>query len=698
MEYSLLRLSSLLCCCKLFIAALFFSQTAAADDPVPDLNAQIVTEKGDPIPFRPFTLDEVCKEYTASGSCQTRYQPGERVRLATEKIIDGVRREVVLFQGTAEEYVAMLNDKEKYFNALGRSLRTEGDEILRRHIPVDVRKLRTQLLEAIKAKAQEVLPRVKDPLVGGACPSLPEFSNDINNQTIQTDDGDQLKVGDVAGRLRDSQAVLCALGYNAFEGLNLNNIPNAKEFLRQAIIRRDRLLEELGLSKYMGLFNLASFASLKSFQEIVQVVEEIAQAREVPGPEALKDKVQKLGAELPASIRIPPLPSIPAPTPPRKINLQIKKRKEWPGFNVGTRSLVAIGSSAYLEVRGDEKREQVAAEGKGSVYLLSNEINVVYGYGAFYAGPDKVEANMKLAAFGFDLFPPIQATASARWVKEERTALGFRREVGYSQTFMIGPIPVAVKIGTRAGMGLGYKIGLETTQIIAEITPRTFAEGFAEAGIGVAGFLSAGAGASLTILDLSLPLSGSSGFRFDEVGYPFLRLDIGAKVRIVYLDGRVYAYVEYPVPDWGLPPWEIKKDSLTIFSWQGNRMEHSIMSWGMDIGRAGVISRGDLVDQTDREEAAALSQAVLLGQKQQELAKYEQRVWQHTRDTFSGVLQDLGSPANRELAVVDRAACLYRQQYAQNLKTFAETVAAIAVPGSRTLPSQPPPEVCGGGG
>ena len=654
-------------------------------DIVPDLNrfrAQLfssmraggLVSQGLPaIPFKAFNLQEVCKEYSGE-NCVARYLPNEAVRIVRSVVIDGITSEKIIFQGTGSGYVDYLNDKEKYFNQLGRSLREEVTDFITQKVPVDLDGLRTQLLNTIKANAGEVLEFVL-PAVE-LCTLIPELP--LAQVSFQTDDGSLIAAEQIRGKINDSQRILCALGYDALKDMDFSFVGDAKSLLSLAIESQNKIIVRMGLSRYMDVFNLTSFENLKGFGAIVDIVNDIISGKEIPGPAQVKAAADAINAILPDAINIPSLPVIPSPTPPQRIKLAMKKRKEWPGFNAGNRSLVAIGSSAYVEIDGDERRQLMKAEGKASVYLLGNELNVVYGYGDFYAGPDKVATYLRLTAFGMNLFPPIDESVSVKWVKEDPAALKFDRDVGYSQTFMIGPIPIAIKVGVNVGIGLGYKVGLETTQVIAEVRPAAHALGYAQAGIGFAGFLSAGAGAEITVMNLSVPLSASLGVRFDEVGFPFMALNINADVSIRYLDGRIYAYVEYPVPDCCFPPWTIKKEIIDIYRFAGFGVSHKIMNWGIEIGRQGAVLRGDLVDQSDREETAQLQQAIRIDERRREMAKYQEVVQKKTRETFEGILSDLGSQANQEALVQEKVVCLYRQQYANNLKSLVDSVALVS--------------------
>jgi hypothetical protein len=656
------------------LALLFMipSLNAQAADKVEisDLQKRVVDEVRDARKYIPFQLDEICK--VADGkSCKEKYRADEWIAYKRTIEREGKKLDQILFQGTASQYVDFLNEKEQELTRKGFSLRDDAVEIVTSQLPTDILQLREQLLAELRVKAGDVIGSlVRDPIPESQCPTLPDLDLKVfGGQPLNVGTARPLPVDQIVGKMNETQRVLCALGYNMLDGMDLSFIPDPRSFLNEVMQKRDKVLNDLGLPKYLSIFQYTEFRKLQEIGDIAKDIERRIQNKQLPSPEELQAALDKLDIRLPEIDRIPNIPNIPAPTAPKRMDLKQKKRKDWPGFSFGDKSVIAAESNAYLEINGTDRKQEMVAEGKASGYVFSHEINILGGYGYAYVGPDKVSIKLKLAALGKDIFPPLDESASVKWVKENPKAFNWHFEEGYSQTFMIGPIPVAVAAGVFADLGIGYRVGLETTQLTAQIRPFANAGGYARAGVGIAGLLSAGAGAELVVLGLNVPLGADLGLRFDEVGYPFLGLDINADLTLEYLNGRIYAYVEFPIPAFALPPWEIKKETLTLFKFPGQRLSHKIMNWGMEISRFGVKTRGDLVDQSDREEAAALNQAVLADVRNLELGKYEQKVFDRSRAVFEGVLTDLKSENNlrsyerlEKLKIID-----------QNLTTFMDT-------------------------
>ena len=643
-----------------------------------NLGDRIVKTALGPRAFIPFTLSEVCKVAGANG-CSSLYAADEWVDIKKEELDAlGQKQVKVLFQGTATQYLAFLNDKEKYLTAQGHSMRDQAEEFLTQTLPTDVLQLREQLLAELRIKGAEILDQLRPAIPADQCPMIPELDlSSFSAGGIEVGAVKPLPIQDVVKKLNESQRILCALGFNAFEGLDFSFVSDPKALLGQALQARDALLSKLGLSSFLSAFQLGDFKDLSTYLDVAKDIEKIVTGKEFPGPEQLQATLNKLDIRLPELENIPNIPNIPSPVAPKRMDLKLKKRKDWPGFNFGNKSLLAAEANAFLEINGSDKQQEVRAQGKASGYIFNNEINVVGGYGYFYIGPDQVKTEVVLRALGRDVFKPIRAEGGVKWVKEDPKAFTWRFDEGFSQQFAIGPIPVYVKVGVFAGIGLGYKIGLETTQLIAEVRPYASAGGYAQAGAGIAGFLSVGAGADIVVLELSVPLSGRAGLRFDEVGYPFIALAINADVNLEYLSGRVYAFVEFPVPAFALPPWEIKKETFTIHAFRGEQVSHKIMNWGLELGRFGAKSSGDLVDSTDREEAQQLEQAILVDVRALEIGKYEQEVFRKTRETFEGILNDFRSDANAAPYRKLEETKLIQQQLEDNAAAFAENLRSL---------------------
>lgn len=660
----------------------FFATASMAQDSglvITPTSLDIIVEQKAPRPFTPFTLDEICK--TSSGTiCVEQYRPDEIVRFAEKKVVDFVVREVVYFQGPASEYVRYLNDKEQTLTNLGYSLRDEADDLQFRKIPVDVQEMRANLLKSLNTFAPQLVGIVKEPLVGEACPAVPVDYIDSIPEKFALKFKDKIEVlRDALNGLNGAQDVFCAIGYNLFESVGSDPDEEPSEFVTKVIEYKDKLIEKLGLSPYMDQLNPETFGKIKAYYEIAKDINDLIQAKQFPGPEQIYDLQAKLNKELPANLKIPEVPNIPVPVPVKPENLNVKKRKSWPGFVFGERNRVSVESGAWAEIAGNETTQAMTAAGDVTFYIFARPINALGGYGFLLASPEVNKAELTFKVLGQNVFEPMKEESRTALTKDIPDVFVYDFDKGYTQQFMIGPVPVNVKAGARAKVGLGYRAGIEMTRLIGAVVPYASAAGYAEAAVGVDGVLSGGAGAELTLLDLKMPLTGEAGYRFDEVGYPYLGLRINAEAGYEYLNGRIYAYAEYPVPRAAIPPWKIKKDSLDIFTFKGTKVKHKILSWSLDYGRQGAKLGGDLLDQADKAESDKLDQAILLEQRKQAIADLETSVNVRARDIFVGIAADLNSEAHIKAAQQSIEMQAFGNQFETNMKSIADAIAGSEI-------------------
>ena len=671
---------------KLFAAVCFLtlSRTAHAQSEdsgfvITPTSLDIIVEQKAPRTMIPFTLDELCK--TPSGTvCAEGYRPDEKVRFAETKVVDFVVRETVYFEGTATEFLRYLNDKETVLTNLGYSLRDEADNLAFRKIPVNVQEMRAGLLKALNTFAPNLIDKVKEPLIGEACPQIPaEYIDKVPEKYAEKYKEKIVLVKDALANLNGVQEGLCAIGYSMFDVIGSDPGGEPNEFVKKAIQYKDELIEKLGLSEYIDLLNEETFAKIKSYYDIAKDIDALIKAKQFPGPEQIYDLQTKLNKELPANLQIPEVPNIPVPVPTKPKNLIVKKKKSWPGFVFGQRDRISVESGAWAEIAGSETSQAMTAAGDVTFYIFARPINALGGYGYLLASPDVNKAELTFKALGQDVFPAKKEASKSTLKKDMPDLFSYNFDKAYSQQFMIGPVPVNVKAGARANVGLGYRAGLEMTRLIGAVVPRASAAAYAEGAIGVGGFLSAGAGAELTLLELSVPLTAESGYRFDEVGYPYLGLRINAEAGYEYLNGRIYAFAEYPIPRLAIPPYKVKRETLDIFTFKGAKVKHKIFSWSLDFGRQGAKLGGDLTDQLDKAESDKLDEAIILDQKKQAVADLETSINLKGRDIFIGIANDAGTEANIKASQQSKEVQAYTDQFQQNLNSIADAIAASSI-------------------
>lgn len=599
-----------------------------ADEPRVVVDIEVVR----PVEFKAFELSDLKDPETG-----LPLYPGDLVRFRVEGEI-----KLTLL---AEEYLALMNDLEQEAARQGQSLRDDGDLVL--SYLQDPRKLDVQRLQSLKLRVDGLIDKVKAAIRD--CDLLTVAQLGVNIDTslpfrdddlVEVEAGIALRAQDLVARLNEQQRTLCELGYSLFEDLEGDLSP------RRVLEARSKLLRELGISRYHAVFDWQTLQEVKSFVDMAAEVNDLLRRRELPSPERLEELRRQVNAELPPELELPPLPNIPSPSPPRRMDLALKKRKEWPGVYEGDPSRFNAHAGAFYEIRGSETAQEATAEGKAGLYVLGNEVNVLHGFGQFFAGTSEVRGKFFLRMLGQDVTDPLDVHHSLSYTKSDPRAFYREWRFEYSQSFMAGPVPVVVSAGALAEVALGYELGLALLELQGKLLPSAAGSAFVRGGVGVGGFLSAGAEGSVDILRFTPTLSGSAGVRFDSAGVPFLRLGLNSDLVMSALSGSVAAYAEYPAPRVGIPPWKRKRATHEIFRFDGLRWNQKIMNWGMEVNPFGATLTGDLLDQTDREETQALQGAIDLQQRSEALSSLEQTVAQKERDSFAHILGDLGSSAS----------------------------------------------------
>lgn len=139
-------------------------------------------------------------------------------------------------------------------------------------------------------------------------------------------------------------------------------------------------------------------------------------------------------------------------------------------------------------------------------------------------------------------------------------------DASVSTTFMIGPVPMGATVGFRGSVGAGYAFGLTPIQLEGKAIAFANAQAYGEAYIDML-LAEAGIGVELTLIDLELTTHAFAGIDFgnkiEDLG---LAVDAGIQANIKALNGRVYAFVDCA----------IDRYELQIFKWDG-------LDWTWDI-------------------------------------------------------------------------------------------------------------------
>jgi len=140
-------------------------------------------------------------------------------------------------------------------------------------------------------------------------------------------------------------------------------------------------------------------------------------------------------------------------------------------------------------------------------------------------------------------------------------------DISYGMTFMVGPIPLSVKIGTRAALGIESALLASPVRVTNDLTPKAFADVYAQAGINII-IAEAGVECRLRLVDATMTLHGMLQ-RGAEDGREFLDTEYSIYRWYAALDGNLSLYLKIYVPRWGLPPWKKKTYRNRLVGWSG---------------------------------------------------------------------------------------------------------------------------------
>ena len=622
-------------------------------DPNPNYNLEATQSK--PIPFVPFRVEEFCKHYF-NNECTAYY------RHRDEEITDKSMLTAFSSEGTHKgsqsirtigEYVDHLNAMEKIHNLSGETLRAKDhsadeEQAHAFHLPTDRERLKSQLLETLRVNTAAMLSGTLGLDPNASCPLLPvPEGNPESNRWMQTKINMKgildLPYDDVIRRFNEQQQVLCSLGLNLFADLDLNKRIRPAQLIKKIMAIRDQIIENYDLSEYSTVFSMETVTKIESAVNITKTIQDIIEAKQFPSNEQLMDLRKDLNALLPDDYDIPDIPNFGPPVPPSRRKYELKKRKDWSGFNYGKRSIVATYAQAALDITGSEDVQNFTASGSAGLYILNNPFNVIGGYAEASAGPEQVYFEVNFQSFGQKIYAPKRVEGSVRIEDSKPNAWHLPKlDKSYRQYFTVGPVPIKVTLGAYIDIGVGYEYGIYNTQVKASVIPYAKAAGYAHAEAGIPEILTIGAGFEMTIIDARIPLTAYAAIKFDEVGYPFLSLGLDGRVQYQLVNGKVYAFVKYLVPRLGLPPWKRKTSTYELFKWSGYSGDQKIMNWQLELGRNGTRLEGDLLDQTDREEEQALANAVLLDNRRRAVYEYHKTVQDKLTRIFTGILPPSG--------------------------------------------------------
>jgi hypothetical protein len=596
------------------------------------------------LPYQPFRLSDLLHPHTGQP-----VKPGEPLSISIEGKLT--------FQGHAEELLALLNDTEKYLTSIGQTLRQDGNMDIFKILANKDGALHAQMARGLKLRYEVLQDKIKTALKDCTLLQVSQLGIHVKTQLpfrpedkVELEGEISLTAQQLVDRFNEQQQLLCSLGYSLYADLS----QWGNDVVGGILSQRSHLMSHLGISKFHPAFSLQSIGKLKDYAQMGYEVGQILAAGKVPGPQTVFRLTRQINTQLPPDLQIPEIPNIPSPSLKRRTDLKLKKRKEWPGINEGNRSLFNVYANAWAEVRGDKVRQWAGAEGKGGFFLLGRELNVLTGIAELSAEPEEVKGRLLLTFVGQNISDKSFSKVLSYTIGNPK-ALSKSVNYDYSKTFMVGPVPVAVSVGALGEVNLGWNVGLTTLSISAGVTPSLDVRAYARGGVGVGGFISAGAEGKLLLIRDEIPLEGNAAVRFDDAGVPFLSLAINAENRYETLSGNISAYAEFVVPAPRIPPWKTKRATYELFAWEGFRGKTKIMNWGMDLSPFGAKMKGDLVDQADVQQAEILQNAILLDERRVAVAQLENQAAQEEHRVFTAIATDLNHESNAQVPALASA-------------------------------------------
>ena len=251
-----------------------------------------------------------------------------------------------------------------------------------------------------------------------------------------------------------------------------------------------------------------------------------------------------------------------------------------PAVDLGSRSTFAITLRSSGDLKGDPGQLEITNGAGASAYVFNNEVRLIEVTGKTLAPvrKDNLAASLDVMVLGQHVavapFPqsvpvPDAALSDMPSLPTAGHAADWANsiDVGYGFTFMAGPIPLSVRIGTRAAVGVEYALLASPVRVDNEVVPHAVADVYAQAGINIA-IAGAGVECRLRLLDGRLMVHGML-MRGAEDGREFLETEYAINRWYRALDGSLSLYAWIYVPRWGVPPWKKKTYRTELAGWSG---------------------------------------------------------------------------------------------------------------------------------
>jgi hypothetical protein len=239
--------------------------------------------------------------------------------------------------------------------------------------------------------------------------------------------------------------------------------------------------------------------------------------------------------------------------------------KNW-HWELGRRNLVAAFLDAKVETRGSKQEVSVTGEAEAGGYLVNNKVSLLKATGSVRApAQGESHARISVSVVGKTIFNK-DYPAKTNYSISDTKSTSVDKSVSFH--FMLGPIPLSVKLGAQGTVGVRYFVGLRPLYAEAQFIPFANARAYAQAGIDIV-VASGGVGGQLKLLDVEFRIGGKMVVNFDPSKGASLEEQAYVWSKIDMLSGSLYVYAEVYVPRLGLPPWKKNHYEWDLWKWKG---------------------------------------------------------------------------------------------------------------------------------
>lgn len=453
---------------------------------------------------------------------------------------------------TAKELLDKVNRAERRLTEIGKSLRNESNTITMSSLPnpeIWVRQLSRNLNVNLEGLANTYLGGSTD------CPKIEISMLGINPATgepwreqdkIKLPGQGKARVEDLLPKLNNEQRAFCSMGLNLLDKLQ----PGSVDFVNSLFDQRLDFLSKLNVEKGSALYEVSQWAKSTNLKEIRAQYDELKDTVEKPTPEKLYHLAQKTASVLAPELRLPDIPNIPAPQIKVRKDLELKKRLDWTAPENGTRDIAGTYGNAWAEIRSGKagqsetsimNEQAMQGEAKVGIYLIGNQINLLGA--TLDSGMSPKGAHASMTYCYLDVCTTKSAPAQDFGIKEGDDRLMDKSwNPTYSQQFVVGIVPVVLRLGGIFEARLGWGIGLNLLGVNGTMTGHAEAKAIGEAAVGLKDFVEAGAGGELSIIEDTIKIDGNANVKFLADDQPVLEGSLVGDNTISTLDGRIYAY------------------------------------------------------------------------------------------------------------------------------------------------------------